>query len=538
MDSPAVRAYLFAAAFFCFFTLSIQAKEPFREPRQSYLAQAAALFSNGIPVEVKIQISDADVKALRKDNRKYVRARIIEGENVFTNVGLHLKGAAGSFRQLDDKPAFTLSFNQFNGDQRFHGLRKIHLNNSVQDGSYLNEVLAGELFRAANVPATRAAHALVELNGKRLGLYVLKEGFTKDFLALYFQKPNGNLYDMDPGREITEKLKKDMGDGPDDWSDLKALADAAKEPDLSRRWSRLGEVLDRDRFIAFMVMEVMTCHWDGYCLGRNNFRIYGDRDSNKMLFFPHGTDQMFQNGTSPIRPNMQGMLAQNVMRTPQGRRLYREQFSLLFSTIFKVELLTNRVDSIVSHLMPSLISYDKAFGNEFRNQANGVKDRIRDRAAEIGKQLAFPEPKPLQFVDRVARPRDWRSENQPNIAKLDKSNIESVATLHITTSADSSASWRSKVLLEGGHYRFEGRARGRGIVPLKDDQKGHGAGLRISGSQQPRSNNLLGDMDWTKIEYEFDAANPDDEVELVCELRAQKGEVWFDADSLKLVRLK
>jgi hypothetical protein len=247
---------------------------------------------------------------------------------------------------------------------------------------------------------------------------------------------------------------------------------------------------------------------------------------------------MFQNGTSPIRPNMQGMLAQQVMRTPQGRRLYREQFGILFSNIFKVELLTNRVDSIVSHLMPSLVSYDKGFANEFRNQANGVKDRIRERAVEIGKQLAFPEPKPLQFVDRTARLRDWIGANQPNIAKLDRSNFESVTTLHIKTAADSSGSWRSKVLLEGGHYRFEGRARSSGIVPLKDDQKGQGAGLRISGSQQARSNKLLGDAEWTRIEYEFDATNPNDEVDLVCELRAQKGEVWFDVDSLKLVRLK
>jgi spore coat protein CotH len=270
---------------------------------------------------------------------------------IFTNVGLHLKGSAGSFRQIDDpKPAFTLSFNQFNLGPRFHGLRKIHLNNSVQDGSYLNEILAGELFRGAGVPATRAAHALVEFNGKKLGLYVLKEGFTKDFLARYFKKTNGNLYDMDPGREITEKLKKDMGDGPNDWSDLKALTDAARESDVAARWARLDKVLDLDRFVSFMVMEIMTCHWDGYCIGRNNFRIYGDRDSNKMVLFPHGTDQMFQNAISPIRPGMQGLLALNVMRTPQGRHQYRERFGTLFTNLFQTSLLTSRVDAVVQQI--------------------------------------------------------------------------------------------------------------------------------------------------------------------------------------------
>jgi len=33
-------------------------------------------------------------------------------------------------------------------------------------------------------------------------------------------------------------------------------------------------------------------------------------------------------------------------------------------------------------------------------------------------------------------------------------------------------------------------------------------------------------------------AQQDDEIDLICELRAQKGEVWFDLDSLKLIRVK
>jgi spore coat protein H len=489
-------------------------------------------------VYIDIQISDADIEALKKDNRKYVRATVVEEEKAYTEVGLHLKGAAGSFRQVEEKPSFTLSFNQFNSDQRFHGLRKIHLNNSVQDGSYLNEIIAGELFRAANVPATRAVHALVDLNGKHLGLYVLKEGFTKDFLALYFKKANGNLYDMDPGREITEKLKKDMGDGPDDWSDLKALAAAAQEPDLVKRWEGLQKVLDVERFVSFLAMEVMTCHWDGYALGRNNFRIYYDRDSSKMLFFPHGTDQMFQNPTAPIRPQMPGLLAQNVLRIPRGRHLYRERFAMLFTNVLDLRVLSNRVDAIVAVVAPSLQNYDKALANEFRSQSVGLKDRITQRAKDIAKQLAQNEPKPLPFTNDIARAFEWRIENQPNIAKLGRTtDSEGRTVLHIFASTNSAGSWRSKILLEGGRYRFEGRARGSGIVALKEDKKGDGAGLRIHGSQFARTNSVVGDAAWTKLAYEFDAASPDDEVELVCELRAQKGEVWFDADSLQLVRL-
>ena len=52
--------------------------------------------------------------------------------------------------------------------------------------------------------------------------------------------------------------------------------------------------------------------------------------------------------------------------------------------------------------------------------------------------------------------------------------------------------------------------------------------------QAIRKNNLLGDTDWRKLEYEFSVQAGPDEVVLVAELRASAGEAWFDKDSLKL----
>ena len=95
------------------------------------------------------------------------------------------------------------------------------------------------------------------------------------------------------------------------------------------------------------------------------------------------------------------------------------------------------------------------------------------------------------------------------------------------------ASWRSRVLLDPGKYRFEGKIATKGVVPLKEPT-GEGAGLRISGSSRP--NQLSGDSDWKKVTFEFDVPAPSTEVVLVCELRAEKGRAWFDLGSLQLVR--
>ncbi len=53
---------------------------------------------------------------------------------------------------------------------------------SPLDPRFMNELLSGEVFQAAGVPAPRIVHAVVILNGRTLGLYYLKEGHDKGFL--------------------------------------------------------------------------------------------------------------------------------------------------------------------------------------------------------------------------------------------------------------------------------------------------------------------------------------------------------------------
>src|SRR5258706_5043180 len=93
-------------------------------------------------------------EAKKKKSRRYVRATVREGTNVFTNVAVHLKGM-GSFRPLNEKPSFAVRFDKFVPDQRYAGLSKLFLNNSSQDPSYLAEYISTSLFRDAGLPAAR-----------------------------------------------------------------------------------------------------------------------------------------------------------------------------------------------------------------------------------------------------------------------------------------------------------------------------------------------------------------------------------------------
>ena len=80
-------------------------------------------------------------------------------------------------------------------------------------------------------------------------------------------------------------------------------------------------------------------------------------------------------------------------------------------------------------------------------------------------------------------------------------------------------------------------AKASGIVPVLNTNKGAGAGIRHSGISTNRVNKLVGDTGWEKLEYEL-RVKEEREVELIAEMRARAGEVWFDVDSFKLVKIK
>ena len=166
-----------------------------------------------------------------------------------------------------------------------------------------------------------------------------------------------------------------------------------------------------------------------------------------------------------------------------------------------------------------------------------VRDEILLRIRGLDRLLNTPEPKPLKFdAQGLASVSGWRVHNVFGLGELSQEKeAENRPTLKIRAAADPRAggSWRARVLLEPGQYRFEGELRTQGVVPTTD-RRGTGAGLRIS--RLPRPAQLSGDSPWTKVFFDFSVDAESQGTELVCELRATQGEAWFDLNSLKLVR--
>ena len=246
--------------------------------------------------------------------RLAVLGTVTDDGKTYSQRSIHLKGAAGSFRPVDQNPGLTLNFDKEATGQKFHGLQKLSLNNSIQDASLCSDKFSREIYRRVGVPVPRTGHARVFLNGRDLGLYVLAEGWNKQFLRQSFKNVDGNLYDCGFAKEIDPNMHVNSGENPTNHSDLIALAAATEEVSRSKKLDALKPLLDIDRFLRLAVLDALLWNWDGYTIGHNNYRVFHDAERDKMVFMPHGLDQMFWRPNAPIMPGGKGTVGSRAAR--------------------------------------------------------------------------------------------------------------------------------------------------------------------------------------------------------------------------------
>jgi spore coat protein CotH len=214
-------------------------------------------------------------------------------------VEVRLKGSVGgSFRDLTKKAAFKLKFKKADA---FFGLRKMTLNNMVQDPSMVHETLAYAAFRGVGVPASRTGYAYVRVNGEDFGLYLNLENLDEIGLARIFDsfdKKTQHLYEGEKGHDVTpgDALAFEIDEGEETRTDLEALI-AAVNGEGAAPWSeRVAANADLTEMTKMWAVEKYIDHWDGYSghaiplLRPNNYYLYSD-PSGRFQMLPWGTDQ-------------------------------------------------------------------------------------------------------------------------------------------------------------------------------------------------------------------------------------------------------
>lgn len=486
----------------------------------------------------EVELPEASLQALRNAPRDYVRGTVRVGGRVFGDVGIHVKGSAGSRRSIDDRPAMTLKFNRYRKGQRGFGCEKLHLNNSVQDPSTLNENLASRLYPTVGIPTTRATHALLRLNGREMGVYVLKEAFDTDFLRRHFPEEAsnpGNLYEGGFVGDIDRNLERDAGAGPEDRSDLRRLRAAAQTP-LRERRDALNAALDVDRFLTLTAVQMILDDRDGYVRNRNNYRVYFRSSDGRAVFLPHGMDQLLRETEGPIRDAWNSIVAHAVFALPDRRIALRERMRTLLGGPFSEQVLTNTAALLQRRLDPAL---DELAGSshdwdELRQAGAGLSRRLQQRLRFVRRELEdWPDPMPA-WSRGTRRPLSgWALMIQSGAAAAATNTLAAGGTgaLYFQVKRpETRASFRTTVVLPAGSYRLQARCRTENLEAF-EDQFGRGATLRTTGSTAPVESRMEGTAGWRSLVFEFDQPE-DGSVECMVEVRANRGEAWFDSGNV------
>ena len=210
-------------------------------------------------------------------------------------ITLRVKGQYGSFRCLGDKAGLKL---KFPSGSRPDGLKKMTLNNMVQDGSMVREVLSYEVFRSLGVAAPRTGYAQVTVNGTYQGIFLNLETMDDIALPRWFSSTQ-HLYEGsygpwwgDVGDPFSGHYDVDEGD-PDDRSDLQNLLDTSRN--LDPGWyARMQPIADLEQMTKMWAAEWFLGHWDGYSQSiTNNYYLHSDA-AGRFSMLPWGTDQSFQ----------------------------------------------------------------------------------------------------------------------------------------------------------------------------------------------------------------------------------------------------
>jgi|GEM_PF-1856406 len=273
----------------------------------------------------------------------------------------------------DTKPSLRIKFKDDVGEavEDKIGTRKLMLNNSQGDSSFLRQCVGYRLFKDAGLPYSRCNFALVRVNGSPVGdgLYVNVEPFEERYVDNNFNfNKNGNLYEF----EIGEDFSTDPA--IIDRTEWKGFSSIGNKADLILAGQRIeaddiANVIDLDQFIKYWAMEILIGHSDSYTGNQNNIYVYNDvtavaapgvSDVN-FKFAPMGIDWILH-GVSGIQTN--SILAQKAAADPAMMERLRRQIYAYLGTVFNAKTIETVLDpwirqmestanSIVPGMVPS-----------------------------------------------------------------------------------------------------------------------------------------------------------------------------------------
>ena len=275
--------------------------------------------------EAHLARMDADPAA-----EKYESASLtFEGETI-SPVGVRYKGSIGAYTgclsggswfdpsgfKTCSKLSMKIKINWEGREDKFYGLKKIQLHSMNQDQSQMRDRLGYWLFAQMGVPAPRAIHARLMINGEYAGLFALVEQVDGRFARHHFDDGDGNVYKEiwplteEGSPQFDNRYRDALESNTNEVSNFNIIKGLAQEVSESNNDELLKLVIkkwtDIEKLIAYCMVDRTIKHDDGpfhwYCVNGcspHNFYFVEEPTNQKIHLIPWDLDNAFENLTTP-----------------------------------------------------------------------------------------------------------------------------------------------------------------------------------------------------------------------------------------------
>lgn len=319
--------------------------------------------------EIRMKAEDLaamDQNAFGKDLHP---ATFIADGVIYENVKIRYRGAWA--RTWPKKPLKVF----FNEDKPFKGQRRLNLNSSFRDPSFIRETLAYHIYQVSGAPASRSQLARVQLNGQFRGLYVQVEQPDKallkrlDLKGVTILKASSRMKQGDERVQGTAEAyrvhyEQETQKDEDGYGALKKFCE-----DLAQTEDALAffeKHMDLDKYINYLAATTLCQNWDGY--SKNHFLVYDGRGSKKWFVLPWDLDRAlgdhwdwsFGQADLPIelgtqaKPAVTGWnrLMDRFFSHPELRRRLADRLQQLLEKEFTIEKLGPLINEMQAAITP------------------------------------------------------------------------------------------------------------------------------------------------------------------------------------------
>ena len=269
-----IRAALLVLLFLGLFVLCARLGEPFSGRGGG---PGDALFAEGYVPRFEFFAEDSAWNWLVANaaREKAVPATLVLDGVELGRVALRFKGANtlrecvdGEGRLVCARPSLKVRFDRYDEDLLADGLKRLSFNALPSDGSMLRERLAYRIFREMGVPAPRASHAMVSVNGGPFGLYGMVENVDDVFAETRWGSEEGTLHkEVWPTSDPDAKklnYPDAKGGGKRSSEAMAAFARAIRLADETGRTELLETFVDPAAATDYLAADFAVENVDGY----------------------------------------------------------------------------------------------------------------------------------------------------------------------------------------------------------------------------------------------------------------------------------